>query len=177
MRLSSAALRVVVGLTLAVVAFGGAAQSSYPSRPIHLISPYAAGGSASGLARLLAQKLKDAWGQPVIVEDRPGGNQIIGTEAVAKAAPDGYTVLWQVAGHVINPHLFAVPYDAIKDFAPVGTFASTEFLLVVHPSVPVVNLREFIAYAKSRPGQLNYAGTGASGPSLLAGELFQSLTA
>ena len=161
----------VLGTTPAV-----AQQGPYPNRTIRIVSPYTTGGSAGGVARMLAQKLSDAWGQAVIVEDKPGANQIIGTDLVAKAAPDGYTVLWQVAAHVINPHLIATPYDAIKDFTPVATFASTEYLLVVHHLVPANNLKEFIAYAKSKPGQLNFAGTGNAGPSYLAGELFQSMT-
>ncbi len=148
----------------------------YPAKTVRIINPYATGGSAGGLARLVAQKLSQEWGQAVIVEDRPGGNQIIGTDAVAKAPADGYTVLWQAASHVINPHLFPAPYDAIRDFAAVGTFASTEFLLVAHPSVAANNLRELVAYAKANPGVLNYAGTGNSGPSYLAGELFQART-
>ena len=179
MSMTTARRRIIVTAALAMLAVLGTAataQRAYPNKTIRIINPYATGGSAGGIARLLAQKLSENWGQPVIVEDRPGANQIIGTDLVAKAAPDGYTVLWQVAGHVINPHLIATPYDAVKDFAPVATFASTEYLLVVHPSVPASTLSEFIAYAKSKPGALNFAGTGNSGPSYLAGELFQSMT-
>ncbi|HSW15595.1 MAG TPA: tripartite tricarboxylate transporter substrate binding protein [Ramlibacter sp.] len=176
MTMYKALARTLSGLALAAIAVGAHAQDTYPSKTIRIVNPYATGGSAGGIARLLAVKLSEAWGQPVIVEDKPGANQVIGTDYVAKAPPDGYTVLWQVAGHVINPHLIKTPYDAIKDFTPVATFASTEFMLVVHPSVPANTLREFIAYAKARPGQLNFAGTGNSGPSYLAGELFQSMT-
>lgn len=159
-----------------VFAGAAAAQQTYPNRVIRIISPYTAGGSSGNQARLLARKLNESWGQSVIVDDRPGGNTIIGSEVVARAAPDGYTLLWQTSGHVSNPHLFRTPYDAIKDFAPVATFSSTEQLLVLHPSVPADSLQQFIALAKSKPGALNYASSGMGGPPHLSAELFSNMT-
>lgn len=152
------------------------AQQAYPNRAIRIVSPYTAGGSSGNQARVLARKLNESWGQPVIVDDRPGGNAIIGSEVVARAAPDGYTLLWQTSGHVINPHLFRTPYDAIKDFTPIATFSSTQQLLLLHPSVPADNLEQFIALAKSKPGMLNYASSGIGGPPHLAAELFSNMT-
>jgi tripartite-type tricarboxylate transporter receptor subunit TctC len=160
----------------AIFAGNAGAQQTYPSRPIRIISPYAAGGSSSTQARLLARKLNEAWGQPVIVDDRPGGNTIIGSDAVAKAAPDGYTLLWQSSQHVITPLLFRTPYEVLKDFAPVATFTKTEVLLVLHPSVPANTLQEFLALAKSKPGALNYATSGIGGAPHLATELFSNMT-
>ena len=167
---------IVVICASLVLASTAAAQQTYPNRTIRIVSPYTAGGSSGNQARLLARKLNESWGQPVIVDDRPGGNTIIGSEVVAKAAPDGYTLLWQTSGHVSNPHLFRTPYDAIKDFAPVATFSSTEQLLVLHPSVPADNLQQFIALAKSKPGTLNYASSGIGGPPHLGAELFGNMT-
>jgi tripartite-type tricarboxylate transporter receptor subunit TctC len=159
-----------------VFAHSAGAQQAYPNRAIRIVSPYTAGGSSGNQARLLARKLNESWGQPVIVDDRPGGNTIIGSEVVARAAPDGYTLLWQTSAHASNPHLFRTPYDAIKDFAPVATFSSTEQLLVLHPSVPADNLQQFIALAKSRPGTLNYASSGIGGIPHLSAELFGNMT-
>ncbi|WP_162571354.1 tripartite tricarboxylate transporter substrate binding protein [Variovorax sp. SRS16] len=150
-----------------------AAPPSYPDRPIRLLVPFPAGGSTDPVARLVAQKLNEAWGQTVIVDNRPGANTIIGTEALAKSAPDGYTILLTASTHVINalllPHL---PYDSVKDFIPVATLYRSEFLLLVHPSVPAQNLQELIALAKSKPGALNYAISGTGNANQLAGELF-----
>ena len=129
------------------------------------------------MARLVGQKLTESWGQQVIVDNRPGGNTIIGTDALAKAAPYGYTIILTTNTHVINPSLIPkLPYDPIKDFAPVGTVYSSEFVLVINASVPAGNLQELIALAKAKPGQLNYATTGAGGSSHLANELLNLLT-
>ena len=160
----------------AMFAGSAGAQQAYPNRAIRIVSPYTAGGSSGNQARLLARKLNESWGQPVIVDDRPGGNTIIGSDFVAKAAADGYTLLWQTSAHVSNPHLFRTPYDAIKDFAPVATFSSTEQLLVLHPSVPAENLQQFIALAKAKPGALNYASSGIGGIPHLSAELFGNMT-
>lgn len=124
------------------------------------------------LGRLIAQKLTQSWGQQVIVDNRPGGNSIIGTQVAAKSKPDGYTLLLVTGSHVINANLLSTPYDAIEDFAPVATLISTELLLVVHPSLPVTTLQEFIAHAKSRPGELNYASSGTATSIHLKTELF-----
>ncbi|MBG9387377.1 Bug family tripartite tricarboxylate transporter substrate binding protein [Caenimonas aquaedulcis] len=149
------------------------AQSAYPSKTIRILLPFPAGGSTDPIARLLAQKLNDAWGQPVIVDNRPGGNTIIGTEALTKAPADGHTLLYTASTHVINSLLIPnLPYDSVKDFQPVALIVRSEFVLVVHPSVPANNLQEFIALAKAKPGVLNYATSGNGNPNHLAGEYF-----
>ena len=160
-----------------LMAFCGyaAAQPAYPNKPIRVIVPYAPGGSVSTLARLVSQKLTEGWGAPVIVDNRPGGNTVIGAEAVARALPDGYTILWMAMDHVIVPHLLTTPFDPIRDFAPVATIASSEYVLVTHPSVPASNLREFIALAKSSPGQLNFASASSGSSPHLAAEFFSIL--
>ena len=158
-------------------AFGGnvLAQGAYPNKPIRLITPFVAGGSTTTIARIIGQKLTDAWGQPVVVDNRPGGNTLIGTEAVVKAAPDGYTIMLVSINHALNPILMSAwPYDPIRDFSLVSTLGSSEYMLAVHPSVPANNLQEFIAYAKARPGKLNYAISATGGPGHLAGELFDN---
>jgi tripartite-type tricarboxylate transporter receptor subunit TctC len=159
---------------MAALAYAAAAgaQPSYPVRPIHFVSPNAPGGATTLLARLIGQKLTEAWGEAVVVENKPGGNGIIGGEVVAKAAPDGYTLLSISTTHVITPLLQSTPYDALADFTPVATLGVSEQLLVVHPSVPANTLQEFIALAKARPGTLNYASAGAGSSTHLAGELF-----
>ena len=152
------------------------AQVTYPTKPIRFISPFAPGGSTTAMARLVGQKLTESWGQNVIVDNRPGGNTIIGTEALAKSTPDGYTIILTSNTHVINPNFFPnLPYDPIRDFAPVGTVYSSEFILVVNSFVPANNLQELIALAKAMPGQLNYATTGAGGSGHLANEMLSML--
>src|SRR5919205_3755552 len=121
------------------------AQANYPTRPIRWIVPFPPGGSTTIIARLTGQKLTERWGQQIVVDNRGGGNTIIGSEALVRAAPDGYTVLQVTSTHVINPSLIPTPYDAVKDFAPIGTLVATETLLVVSPSVPANNLKELIA--------------------------------
>ena len=148
------------------------AQATYPSKPIRLIVPFPPGGSTTIVARLIGQKLTDSWGQQVVVDNRGGGNTIIGSEAMVKAAPDGYTLLHVTSTHVINPSLLKTPYDAVKDFAPVATMVGTETLMVVNPQVPASNLQEFIALAKAKPGQLNFATSGSGTTNHLANELF-----
>jgi tripartite-type tricarboxylate transporter receptor subunit TctC len=170
-------LLAILRFGLLVAALCGAsvagAQQTYPDRPIRLLVPFPAGGSIDPVARLIGQKLNQAWGQPVLVDNRPGANTIIGTEALAKSAPDGYTVLLTASTHVINSVLMqSLPYDSFKDFAPVATLYRSEFLLVVHPSLPAQNLQELIALAKARPGALNYAISGNGNANHLAGELF-----
>jgi tripartite-type tricarboxylate transporter receptor subunit TctC len=149
------------------------AQPAYPSKTLRILVPFPAGGSTDPVARLLAQKLTEAWGQGVIVDNRPGGNTIIGTEALTKSAPDGYTLLYTASTHVINALLVPnLPYDSFRDFQPVASIVRSEFVLVVHPSVPAGNLREFIALAKARPDAINYATSGNGNPNHLAGEYF-----
>lgn len=144
----------VAGVLMAIAA-AVEAQPIYPSQPIRIIVPFPPGGSVDPLARLVGQKLTESWGQQVVVDNRPGGNSIIGTQAAVKSKPDSYTLLYVTGTHVINAILLATPYDAIRDFAPVATLINAELLLVVHPSLPVATLKEFIALAKARPGELN----------------------
>jgi tripartite-type tricarboxylate transporter receptor subunit TctC len=154
-----------------------AAAQAYPSKPIRFVVPYPPGGPLDTVARLVGQRVSESVRQPVIVDNKPGAGGNIGADAVAKSPPDGYTILMgAVATHAINPTLYAsIPYDAQKDFIPVTQLASTPNVLVVNPALPVHDLREFIAYAKAHPGQLNF-GSGSTGSAgHLAGELFKSL--
>lgn len=148
------------------------AQAPYPTKPIRWIVPFPPGGSTTIIARMTGQKLTESWGQQVVVDNRGGGNTIIGSEAMVRAAPDGYTILQVTTTHVINPSLLATPYDAVKDFAPIATLVATETLLVVNPSVPAKTLQELIALAKSKPGQLNFGSSGSGTTNHLALELF-----
>jgi tripartite-type tricarboxylate transporter receptor subunit TctC len=146
----------------------------YPSRPIRMIAPFSAGGGADTVARLIAQKLTELLPQQVIVDNRPGASNIIGTELVARAAPDGYTIMIANSVHAINAGLFRkLPYDPIGDFAPVSLAASTPFVLTVHPSLPVKSVGALVALAKSRPGQINYASGGGGTAAHLAAEMFR----
>jgi tripartite-type tricarboxylate transporter receptor subunit TctC len=168
--------RIVIVITVASMLAGAVttanAQQNYPVKALRFISPYPAGGTTDIMARLVGPKLTEAWGQPVIVDNRPGGNTVIGTEAMVKAAPDGYTLLSILSSHVIVPNLAPTPYDVIKDFAAIATIANTQLVLVIHPSVPARNLQQFIAFAKRRPGQLNYGSGGGGTVTHLAGEYF-----
>jgi len=139
---------------------------SFPVKPVRVITPFTAGSAIDTLARVVGQKLGDTWGQQVVIDNRIGANGIIGTEAAAKAPPDGYTVyLGNISTLAVNPHLYLkLPYDALRDFAPVTLAATIPVVLVVHPSLPVKSVRELIVLAKAHPGQLNYAsgGTGSA---------------
>jgi tripartite-type tricarboxylate transporter receptor subunit TctC len=172
MRLGTAVTRLL--LTGWLIAFAGAAfcQPAYPTRPIRIISPYAPGGGNTIMARLVGHKLTEAWGQQVIVDNRPGGNTIIGTEILARAAPDGYNFLLAGSGHVLVPLVLKAPYDPVRDFAPVATVGKQENILVASPSAPFNDLRQMISVAKAKPGQLNYATYGSGTTSHLATELF-----
>lgn len=173
MRFFAAPIRLLVLSLLLAFAGSASAQQGYPNKPIRFIVPYAPGGSTSNVARLIGQKLTEAWGQQVIIDNRPGGNTVIGSEALAKSPPDGYTISLAASTHATIPHLLAsLPYDPIKDFTPVATLVTTQLVLVLHPSVPANNLQEFIALAKSKPGQLNFASVGTGSSTHLAGELF-----
>ena len=138
--------------------------------------PLAAGGPGDILARAIGQKLAESVGQPVVIDNRPGANTNIGTEAVAKSAPDGYTLLLTASTHTINPSLYSkLPFDPIRDFAPVTLVGDTPLVMVLHPSVPATSVKAFIALAKSRPGQINYGSAGSGSTLHLAGEMFNSL--
>ena len=170
MKFTTTLKKVLAAASLTLSACAGFAQSTYPDRPVHLLVPYPPGGSSSVMAQLLSEKLKVKWGQAVIVFNRPGASGIIGTEDLLKLPPDGYTLLMASSTHLINPLLLPVPYDAIKDFAPVSSLYASELVLLMNPKLPANNLKEFIALAKSRPGQLNYASVSAGGTTHLAGE-------
>ena len=165
-----------IAMLLAAVGSAASAQQAYPSKPIRFIVPYPPGGSTTPIARLVSQKLSETWGQPVIVDNRPGGNTIIGTDALAKSAPDGYTVGMVGNVHVLMPSLLRAPYDPLKDFTPVATLTSNEAVLVVNPSVQANNLHELIALAKAKPGQLNHASSGTGSLAHLGIELFNTMT-
>ena len=169
MKLSSFAALVCAACTLHV-----ACAQDYPNRPIRLISPYAPGGGTDYFSRLIGQKLTERLGVSVVVENRPGAGGIIGSDAVAKAVPDGYTLLLASPSPiVVSPHLNKnMPYDPIKDLAPITLVASVPAIFVVHPSIPVKTVKEFIQFAKARAGELTYSSSGNGGTGHLAGALF-----
>jgi len=171
-------LGAILASTLGLGEVARAQQAApYPSRLVRLIVPYPPGGSVDPVARLLSQKLTDLWGQRVLIDNRPGASTIIGTELVARAPKDGYTLLFTASTHVTNALLFRdLPYDYVKDFAPVSTVYKAEFALVVHPSIPATTLQDFIAYARTRPGEISYASAGAGNASHIAAEVFDRMT-
>jgi len=176
MKFLTAAQRLFATGLMITLAYPATAQQVFPSKPIRFILPNAPGGSNDVVARLVGERMTANWGQPVVVDSRPGGNNVIAAEALLKSTADGHTILLVTAAHVINPLLFPkIPYDAVKDFAPVATLVSTEYLLVLNAAVPANNLREFIALAKAKPGQLNGAGSNTGGIQHLALELFNLL--
>lgn len=172
-------LRLVAALAIAALPYVATAQSAkdYPSKPIQFVAPLPAGGSTDVLMRDVARRLQERWGQPAIVENKPGGAGSIGTAPVARAAPDGYTLLLVNSGHAINGHVYPkLPFDPMKDFVPVVHMTSLALGLFVHPSVPAKTLSEFIALAKAKPGALSFASSGNGGATHLAGESFTLAT-
>ena len=168
-------LRAAIGLAFALSALPASAQH-YPAHPVKVIVPYAVGGSADVYGRFLAAKLSETMGQPFVIENRPGGGAVIGTDAVAKSAPDGYTVLVMSNTHTVNETLLPKkPYDLMRDLAPVTGINSQDLLLVGAPTLKASNLRELIAFAKKNPGKLNYASSGPGTPYHMAGELFKHM--
>jgi tripartite-type tricarboxylate transporter receptor subunit TctC len=164
----------VVGVAMGLAQCAWA--QSFPTKPVHIIVPFAAGGPADIYARFLGDRLEKALGQPFIVENRPGGGGIIGTEVVAKSPADGYTLLMMSNTQTVNESLFTKkPYSLMRDLAAVSPINYSDLVLVVHPSVPAKNLKELIALAKSEPGKLNYASSGPGTPYHMAGELFKSM--
>jgi tripartite-type tricarboxylate transporter receptor subunit TctC len=154
-----------------------ASAETYPSRTVRLIVPFGAGGPADVYARILAKYLSEETKQSFVVEDRPGAGSLIGTNAVAKSAPDGYTLLIMSNTHTTNESLMAnKPYQLMRDFLPVATINYSDLLMVVHPSVPAKTVAEFIALAKKEPGKLNYASSGPGTPYHMAGELFKAMS-
>ena len=164
------------GAALVLLFAVGAAAQQYPTKPVRVIVPWPPGGGTDVVARTVAQKMTETLGQPMIVDNRAGATGIIGADLVAKAPADGYTVLITIASHAINPTLYAkLPYDTLNDLAPVSLLAEYPFVITVHPSLPAKTLREFIAIAKARSGQLTFASSGnGSGPHL-GMELFMSM--
>jgi tripartite-type tricarboxylate transporter receptor subunit TctC len=169
-------LQWTLGAMFACIALGAFAQS-YPSRPIRLVVPFPAGGTTDILAREAAQKLTEALGQAVVVDNRPGAAGNIGSDLVAKSAPDGYTLLMGTVGtHAINPSLYSkMPYDHVKDFAPVVLVAGVPNVLVVNPTLPVNSVADLIKLAKDKPGQINFASSGSGTSIHLSGELFKTM--
>jgi tripartite-type tricarboxylate transporter receptor subunit TctC len=163
---------------LACAVFGAAQAQSYPSKPIRLIVPYAAGGTSDILARQLGPKITEAWSQPVVIENKTGANGNVGADFVAKSAPDGYTLLLtDVGGLVISASVYPqLPFNPAKDFTPVLMVSYSPHVLAVHPSVPVKNVQELIAFAKANPGKLNFAMSGIGGAPHLAGIEFAQRT-
>ena len=164
------------GMLLTLAATAAQAQA-YPARPIRFVVPYAPGGPLDLIARAIGQKLTEATGQPVVVDNKPGAGGNIGADIVAKAAPDGYTiVMGAVATHAINPTLYPkIPYDPVKDFTPVAMVAVVPNVLVVNPALPVKSVKELIDFAKARPSYLNFASGSSGSTGHLAGELFNAL--
>jgi tripartite-type tricarboxylate transporter receptor subunit TctC len=163
-------------LLVATLAASSAVAQTFPSKAVRLVVPFAAGGSTDIIGRTLGQKLNEMWGQPVVVDNRPGGSTVIGTDVVAKAAPDGHTLLITPAPFTIVPSLVAkLPYDPAKDFEPITLINTTPLVIVVHPGVPAKSVKELIALAKRRPGALNYGSSGSGGSNHLAGELFNAM--
>jgi tripartite-type tricarboxylate transporter receptor subunit TctC len=168
-------LRVVTALLLAAFTIPAWAQA-YPTKPVKIVVPYGVGGSADVYARYLGAKLQDSVGQGFVIENRPGGGSIVGTDFVAKSAPDGYTLLMMSNTHTVNETLIPKkPFDLLKDFAPITGVSYSDLLMVVHSSVPAASVKEFIALAKSKPGALNYASSGNGTPYHMAGELFKAM--
>ncbi|MCE9642009.1 MAG: tripartite tricarboxylate transporter substrate binding protein [Betaproteobacteria bacterium] len=168
------ALTLAVGFTLAGAA--AAQPGPYPNKPVRLIVPFPPGGAVDVIGRIVASRLGERLGQQVVVDNRGGANAIIGTDIVAKAVPDGYTIMIEPAGHAISPSVTRkLPYDTLNDFAAIGLIGNGAYVLVVNPAVPAKTIAEFIALAKAKPGQLNYAYTGHGNATHLAGELFKVL--
>lgn len=170
------ALALAVTLTAAALAPVAVQAQGYPNRPIRLVLPFSPGGTTDTPGRIIAQRLGEALGQPIIVENKPGAGSTIGTDFVAKAKPDGYTLLLTSTTHVLSPHLYKhLPYDPLKDFEPVTLVASGPYVLVVNPSLPVKSVRELIALAKAQPGKIDYATSGNGSSQHLVGALFASM--
>ena len=170
------ALRLAFALACICGAAPPGAAQVYPSRTVHLIVPQAAGGGTDTFGRAVGQKLSERWGQPVVIENRAGAGGVVGTDAVAKAAPDGYTLLVTYEGsQAINQSLYQrLPFDSVKDFQPIATIAVTPFFLVVGPKVPSKTLQEFVSLAREKPNALNYASAGNGSVNHLLGEMLKT---
>ena len=174
-RLAPACSAALLGLA-AVASSAGVFAQSYPVKPVRLMVPFVAGGNTDIIARVVSPEMSKALGQQLIIENRGGAGSVIGTEVVAKSPPDGYTLLMVSAAHVINPAMAKkLPYDSIKDFAPISIVADVPTAFAVHPALPAKNVKEFIALAKARPGQLNYSTAGRGTVGHLSAELLSSI--
>ncbi|HYH41316.1 MAG TPA: tripartite tricarboxylate transporter substrate binding protein [Burkholderiales bacterium] len=168
---------VVAASIIAASGFAPAFAQQYPSKPIKIISIFAAGGGNDTISRTVGAKVGELVKQQIIVENRPGANGIVGTELAARAAPDGYTITLIPSGHAVNASLYKkLPYDSIKDFTPISLVGSSPLLLVVHPALPVKSVKELIWFAQARPGELTYSSAGIGSSGHLAGALFDTLT-
>jgi tripartite-type tricarboxylate transporter receptor subunit TctC len=178
MTLNARLICLALAATLLGIASGGVLADTYPNKPIRLILSFPAGGGTDLLGRTVSQKLTEKWNQPVVVDNRSGGNGVVGARVAITAAPDGYTLYVGSSDHLIlAPNLFTnLPYDTLKDFVPVVSLANQYYVLVVHPSVAATSVKEFIALARSKPGQLNFVSPGAGTGGHLTGELFQRIT-
>jgi tripartite-type tricarboxylate transporter receptor subunit TctC len=153
-----------------------ALAQTYPARPIRIVVPFTPGGSNDLIGRVLSQKFSEAWGQPAIIDNRPGGGSTIGIDIAVRAAPDGYTLLTTSGGIAINVSLYKLPFDPVKDLTPVILIAQMPYLLAVNPSLPVKSTRDLVALAKAQPGRLVFASSGAGTSSHMAMEMFRSAT-
>src|SRR5947199_6449295 len=168
--------RAVPALAVAALCADAALAQDYPNHPVRIIVPFAAGGPADVYARFLGQRLQDALGQPFVVDDRPGGGSVVGTDAAAKSTPDGYTLLLMSNTHTVNESLMPnKPFALTRDFTPVAPINSSDLVLVTRASLPVQSLRDLIAMAKAKPGGLSYASSGPGTPYHMAGELFKAM--
>lgn len=169
--------RITLTFACALCAAAAHAADPFPSRPLRMVVPFSAGGGTDVVAREAGQKMAELLGQPVVVDNRPGANGIIGAEAVARAAPDGYTVLLTIASQSIAPAVYQkLPFDSLKDFIPVSLMATYPYVFVTPPGLPPKTFREFVAYAKSKPGQLSYASSGNGSAPHLGMELIAGAT-
>lgn len=167
--------KLLAGLCLGIAAMG-TAHAAYPERPVHIVVPFSPGGATDMLARMLAERMTDKLGQSVVVENKPGGGTVIASNYVARAKPDGYTLLLAASSLGIAPSVYSkIDYDPVKDFAPVTQVASVVHILGVHPSLPVNDIQELVAYLKENPGEVAYGSVGVGTSTQLEGELFKSM--
>ncbi|HEX2824952.1 MAG TPA: tripartite tricarboxylate transporter substrate binding protein [Burkholderiales bacterium] len=168
--------QILVALAIALAATGAAFAQNYPARPIRMVVPFAPGGGTDVIARYVAAGMTESMGRQVVVDNRAGANGIVGTEIVARSAPDGYTLLFVSSPHSVNPSLYPrLPYDTLRDFAPVSMVALSPYVLVVHPSLPVKTVKDLIALAKAKPDQISYGSGGSGSSAQLAAELFKQM--
>jgi len=175
MKFSTAVARILSVCALVSLAGSAVAQQSFPSKPIRFIIPYPPGGGTTVVAHLISPKLSEIWGQPVVVDNRPGGNTIIGHDALLRFPPDGHAIVMSSSTFLLNALLAKLPYDPFRDFAPVTTLYNSEQVLTISPKVPANNLKELIALAKSKPGELNYATVSSGGTTHIAAELLNMM--